>query len=190
MSTGPLSDPGRRALARIRHCVHLHEHELLGLDDFFSQALPVLAEGLSCDRVSVWTYSQRGPQQALHCERLHHTGHDAAPLPPLVEQQHPDYFRELDRWGILSANDALSHPALHSMREAYLKPNDIHSLLDVPFAVNGRRTGLLCGEQTGAPVEWSAVQISLMRQAGVIGSLFMHRLRRQGRRSDPLRFAS
>ena len=190
MSTGPLSDPGRRALARIRHCVHLHEHELLGLDDFFSQALPVLAEGLGCDRVSVWTYSQRGPQQALHCERLHHTGHDAAPLPPLVERQHPDYFRELDRWGILSANDALNHPALHSMREAYLRPNDIHSLLDVPFAVNGRRTGLLCGEQTVAPVEWSAAQISLMRQAGVIGSLFMHRLRRQGRRSDPLRFAS
>lgn len=189
MSTGSLSAPGRRALARIRHCVHLHEQELLDLDAFFSQAMPVLAEGLGCDRVSVWTYSQRGPQQALHCERLHHTGHDTTPLPPLVEQEHPDYFRELDRWGILSANDAQSHPALHSMREAYLKPNDIHSLLDVPFAVNGRRTGLLCGEQTGAPIEWSAAQISLMRQAGVIGSLFMHRLQRRRWRSDSLQFA-
>lgn len=189
MPTGPLSDPGRRALARIRHFVHLHEQELLDLDAFFSQALPVLAEGLGCDRVSVWTYSQRGPQQALHCERLHHTGHDTTPLPPLVEQAHPDYFRELDRWGILSANDAQGHPALHSMCEAYLKPNDIRSLLDVPFAVNGRRTGLLCGEQTGATVEWSAAQISLMRQAGVIGSLFMHRMRGLGRRSDMLRFA-
>lgn len=177
-----LTPAGASALARLEEVAARRARLDLSQDGFLAEALPAIADGLGCDRVSLWLYvGSRGAPQQLHCRGLFVAGGSTAELPTLVESDHPAYFAELDRHGVLRAPDAPSHPALASMRDGYLLPNDIRSLLDVPFAVNGQRVGLLCGEQTGQAIEWQPPQIAFMRRAGIAGSLLFHRLAaRQG----------
>ncbi len=174
-----LSMPPAAALAitRLQHLARLRENQLLCHESFVAEALPVIAEGAGCDRVSLWMYgAPAGRERILHCRGLWVAGSAAADLPPLVESAHPAYFAELDRHGVLKAPEAQAHPALASMRDAYLVPNDIRSLLDVPFAVNGRRIGLLCAEQTGRALAWLPTHVAFMRRAGITGSLLFHHL--------------
>lgn len=171
-----LSLAGAQALARLEQLGSARIDGRLGRDDFRAAALAALAAGMECSRVSLWLYAPGGGPRRLHCEALHDAG---APQPAgavLAEAEHPAYFAALDRDGFLCAPQALEHPALASMRESYLRPLDIRSLLDVPFAVNGRRVGLLCAEQPGRAIEWRRAQVTLMRRAGIVGSRVIHRL--------------
>ncbi|HSV69685.1 MAG TPA: GAF domain-containing protein [Methylibium sp.] len=171
-----LSAEGARALGRLQLLAERREHDVLSHDRFLAAALPEIAAGLGCGRVSLWTYLPRDGGQRLRCEALHDRRGVAIELARLAEADHPAYFAELDRSGILCAADIQAHPALATLRETYLRPNDIRSLLDVPFAANGRRIGLLCGEQPGASIVWAPCQIAFMRRAGVVGSRLFHRL--------------
>ncbi len=71
----------------------------------------------------------------------------------------------------------MSHPALESLREGYLVPLDIRSLLDVAFSINGKRCGLLCCENRGEPVRWSSSDIAFVRWAGAQTALFVADMR-------------
>lgn len=178
MPTGLLTEEGRRAIVRIKQCVQLREHHALSHRAFLARGLAALAEGLGCDRLSVWTYARSGPPGVLRCEHLH----AATPAPDPAARSlhdHPAYFDAIDRDGLLNAGDALAHPALQTMRASRLLPDGVRAVLDLPFAINGSLIGLLCAEQTGRCVTWQPAQIALMRQATVIGSLFAHRMQRQ-----------
>lgn len=178
-----LSPAGTQALALLRGLALKREDELLSHDGFVARALPVIAAGIGCERVSLWMdAAPPGATRTLHCRGLFVSDASAADLPPLVEAEHPAYFGELDRHGILRAPDAPNHPALASLRDAYLRPNDIRSLLDVPFSANGRRLGLLCAEQTGRRLDWQPAHVAFMQQAGITGSLLFHRLAEGERR--------
>lgn len=172
-----------QAIARLQHLARLREQGLMSHESFIAEALPAIAEGCGCDRVSLWMYGLPcGHERTLHCRGLWVAGRTAADLPPLVESAHPAYFDELDRHGVLRAPDAQAHAALASMRNGYLVPNDIRSLLDVPFAVNGQRIGLLCAEQTGRALDWLPGDVAFMRRAGITGSLLFHHLAERERR--------
>lgn len=168
---------GAAAIGRLQHLARLREDCALNHESFVAEALPLIAEGAGCDRVSLWLYGPpRGAERVLHCRGLWVADSTVADLPVLVESAHPAYFAELDRRGILRAPEAQAHPALRSMRDAYLVPNDVRSLLDVPFAANGRRIGLLCAEQTGRTIDWQPSHVAFMRRAGITGTLLFQRL--------------
>jgi GAF domain-containing protein len=175
-----------QAITRLQHFARLRESGLLCHESFIAEALPVIADGAGCDRVSLWMYgAPTARERILQCRGLWMAGSAAADLPPLVESDHPAYFAELDRHGVLRAPEAQSHPALASMRDTYLVPNDVRSLLAVPFAVNGRRIGLLCAEQTGRALGWPKAHVAFMRRAAVTGSLLFHHLAEDEARAPP-----
>lgn len=182
-----LSPEGQRALACMQQLADCRAQGTLDGPDFVAKALRAVAEGLGCDRMSLWLHGDHAGGRALVCRGLHDGSGRLATseLPPLVEAEHAAYFEALDRHGILSAADAQQHPALVTMREAYLVPQDIRSLLDVPFAANGRRIGLLCGEQAGRRIDWQPAQVALMRRAGIVGSLLFERQRLHEARLGP-----
>lgn len=187
MPLGTPSPAGLRALACMQQLADCRAQGTLDAPTFVAKALSVVAEGLGCDRMSLWLHGDHGGGRALLCRGLHDGSGRTTPgeLPVLVEAEHTDYFEALDRHGILCAPDAQQHPALASMREAYLQRCDIRSLLDVPFAANGRRIGLLCGEQAGRRIDWQPSQIALMRRAGIVGSLLFERQRLSESRLGP-----
>ena len=57
----------------------------------------------------------------------------------------------------------MNDPALQAMREAYLVPNNVRSLLDAAFMLNGRAYGMVCCEETVAARDWRAGEVMALR---------------------------
>ena len=57
----------------------------------------------------------------------------------------------------------MNDPALQAMREPYLVPNNVRSLLDAAFMLNGRAYGMVCCEETAAPRDWRAGDVLALR---------------------------
>ena len=49
------------------------------------------------------------------------------------------------------------------MREPYLVANNVLSLLDAAFMLNGRAYGMVCCEETDAPRDWRAGDVLALR---------------------------
>ena len=57
----------------------------------------------------------------------------------------------------------MNDPSLAAMRESYLVPNNVRSLLDAAFMLNVRAYGKVCCEQTDAPRDWRAGDVVALR---------------------------
>ena len=57
----------------------------------------------------------------------------------------------------------MADPKLKSMREQYLLPNGVLSMLDATFMVNGRAYGMVCCEQKGLPRRWRTDEVANLR---------------------------
>ena len=78
------------------------------------------------------------------------------------------------------ASDVYSHPATAGFLVDYLQPQDVRSLLDVCFSVNGVLYGTFSCEQRSTPVRWTQRQTRLLRQIASLASLtLMHAIAAQ-----------
>src|SRR5690606_20068545 len=84
----------------------------------------------------------------------------------LTEVMFGPYFQAMRRDGRIDAPDARQHPATRCFNEAYFKPNDIYSLLDIGIYWNGHLVGVFCCEQVGEYQRWTEEQKSYLEQAG------------------------
>ena len=74
----------------------------------------------------------------------------------------------------------MNDPALQAMREPYLVPNNVRSLLDAAFMLNGRAYGMVCCEETVAPRDWRAGDVLALRAIVTRLALLMSGVRRVG----------
>ena len=65
-----------------------------------------------------------------------------------------DYFDALERDCVIAAENVLVDPRTREFKEAYLVPNSIGALLDIPLRQDDAMTGVLCSEHIGGPREW------------------------------------
>lgn len=112
------------------------------------------AKALRADRTSIWSLSQSGAK--LNCEDLfisksgtHETGHE------LEASLVPAYFNALEGSRFIDASDGENDPRTSEFTHNYLNPLNIKSLLDVPIHQEGKLSGVLCFEYTGAIRTWS-----------------------------------
>ena len=61
------------------------------------------------------------------------------------------------------SHDASTDPGLLPMRDNYLLPNHVLSLLDAAFLVNGRAYGMVCCEQTDRQRDWRQADVADLR---------------------------
>src|SRR5438045_3780499 len=122
-----------------------------------SAVIDVVLARIGCQRVSMWKFEGSPGRLNLLCFASKTAG---APLDTterrLAQDEYRDYFNALIERGTYVSSDALRDPALAAMREAYLVPNHVRSLLDAAFLLNGRAYGMVCCEETKAPREWRA----------------------------------
>ncbi len=109
---------------------------------------------LRVQRCGVWLLSPDGQRLESEClylaDRAVHER--AGPLSALL---FPDYFRLLAERKVVSAADAMTHPATRAFAEPYLKPLGIGAMLDAPIWRAGRLAGVLCHEYVGRPRTWT-----------------------------------
>ena len=107
---------------------------------------------MQCARVSLWKFAGEGDDLALLCFASKTAG---AALDTddrrLRRSEYREYFNALIEKGTYVSDDAMNDPALQSMRDSYLVPHHIVSMLDAAFLLNGRAYGMVCCEETAAP---------------------------------------
>ena len=133
-------------------------------DEARSDVIDVIAGRLQCSRVSLWRFDGAPGALRLLCLASKATG--AALVTSercLHEAEYRDYFDVLVRTGTYASHDAMHDPHLQPMRENYLLPGKVLSMLDSAFTVNGRVYGMVCCEQTDRRREWHAEEIRDLR---------------------------
>jgi GAF domain-containing protein len=133
-------------------------------DEARSAVIDVIAGQLQCSRVSLWRFDGTPGALTLLCLASKVTGGELVTSEHgLLETEYRDYFDVLVRTGMYVGHDAMHDPHLQPMRDNYLLPDNVLSMLDAAFTVNGRAYGMVCCEQTDHLREWRAEEIRDLR---------------------------
>jgi len=110
---------------------------------------------LRIERVSLWRYSES--RSSIRCIDLYERSLDRHSAGgELEERLYPAYFAALGQSEAIVADDPRNDPRTSEFTAAYLTPLDITAMLDIPVHLHGRLKGVLCHEQVGKPVPWTA----------------------------------
>jgi GAF domain-containing protein len=113
-----------------------------------------VAESLGASRVSIWDYQKE--KQQIECA----AAYDADQKKPFQESpisimDNPLYFAAMLQEEVISVKNAREDMRTRDFTEFYLKPNNIYSMLDSPFFMDGQFAGILCCEHRDRPRDWS-----------------------------------
>ena len=114
-----------------------------------------------CARASIWTI------QAGQAIRL--GGYDALACRPLIELSElvgtklGKRLVSLTRPGILVSEDVMADDRLACVRDKYLVPHSVASVLAAPLRFNGVISGVVCLESVGARREWQTSEIAKLK---------------------------
>lgn len=73
----------------------------------------------------------------------------------LKRSEFPIYFEHISKNDIIISVDAQNEKFNQELREAYLIPFDIQSMMEVPIISGGRLKGIVCFEHTSSKREWT-----------------------------------
>jgi signal transduction histidine kinase len=146
-----LFEQSRLQLAR------LHAGEGIALRDVWLQLANLIVTALDIERVGVWVLVDE--ERALRCRYLFQrsTG-EIFQGAVLRAQDFPDYFAAIQDRRTLPASDAQNSGLTQELRDSYLQPLGITSLLDAPIYIQGKVVGVLCHEHVGEPRSWSGAE--------------------------------
>lgn len=124
------------------------------LKEAIFEILESASRAMHTERVNAWVFNE--DKSKIHCIG----NYDAAKrkmdiLGDLSRTSLPNYFRLFDTEKIIITVDAFNNPKTVELLESYLKPNNIHSLMDIPIRIEGEIIGVLCFENRNRPREWN-----------------------------------
>lgn len=126
----------------------------LTLQETLRQIGVIAAQTLKVDRVSIWMYSPHRSQ--IRCVMLYERNRNQfSEGMTLHVADSPEYFSALETRRAVATESAVSDPQTARLKEAYLDPLGITSMLDAPVFVAGAVVGIVCHEQTGAIRHWT-----------------------------------
>ncbi|HEY5756799.1 MAG TPA: GAF domain-containing protein, partial [Steroidobacter sp.] len=135
----------------------LHANPTSRLRDLWLQLAEIAARTLSVERVGVWILADEG--RVLRCRYLlQFSSQQVFQGAVLRAQDFPSYFQALEQQRTIAADDALGATTTGELRDAYLEPLGITSLLDAPIYVGGKVAGVVCHEHIGAPRTWTEAE--------------------------------
>ncbi len=141
-------EAARLELARI----HIRPGE--SFRDVFRELAVIVSAALSVERVGVWLLIDE--RRALRCFHLfQRSSHEVYEGAVLQAQDFPTYFRMLTERRAIAANDAQIDEVTRELRDAYLDPLGIRSLLDAPIYRKGQVVGVICHEHVGPARLWN-----------------------------------
>jgi signal transduction histidine kinase len=124
------------------------------LGSVLHQAAQHGATALGVDRVGIWLLIDE--RQAIRLYHLYQPSRRATFEGTVLRaQDFPPYFGALADRRIIAADDARNDPVTACLREAYLEPLGITSMLDATILRDGVVAGVVCHEHTGPPRRWT-----------------------------------
>jgi GAF domain-containing protein len=133
-------------------------------DEARSSVIDVIFGRLRCSRVSLWRFDGHPGDLSLLCFASKAAGAALDTTESrLRESEYREYFGALVQSGMYASVDAMTDVNLLPMRENYLLPHDVRSMLDAAFTVNGRAFGMVCCEQADRIRRWRADEVAALR---------------------------
>jgi len=135
-----------------------------------------MVQGIGCSRAGVRMLIDGDTGAALRSMAMHDSATDAnVRVPDMVSADPAPYFEALLRDGCVIAADCRTHLATAPFLASYIEPQDVRSLLDVSFSVNGALYGCFSCEQVGVAQPWAPHQVQLLRRmASRVSLALMH----------------
>ncbi|HLR25720.1 MAG TPA: PAS domain-containing protein [Fodinibius sp.] len=145
----------------------------MDLVDALSEVLQASAQALGVDRASVWLREER----KLRCICSYANGNmNMMRGNILSKKDYPTYFSHITEQRITASSDPYNHEAFHELKDTYLKPHNIQSLLDIGVLSSGPAQTIVCHESTTSKYKWQSDEILF---AGTITDQVAHLLAHQ-----------
>ena len=152
------------ALAQLQDTANAFYIGKIDRDAARSAVIDVIVDRLACSRVSLWRFDSGADGLSLLCFASKVAGGALVTAESgLLESEYRDYFDALVHTGMYVSVDTMADPNLQPMRANYLLANQVRSMLDAAFMVNGRAYGMVCCEQTDAIRQWRPDEIAALR---------------------------
>lgn len=154
--------PEFMVLQRICGLLEREEIDSAQFLELFSRSL---VEGIGCSRAGVRMLIETKGGAALRAMAMHDAATDAnIRVPDMTAADSRPYFDALLRDGAMIAADCRTSPATRPFLTTYIEPENVHSMLDVSFLVNGALYGTFSCEQIGTQQQWTPHQVQRLRR--------------------------
>ena len=124
------------------------------LPEILTNLTEVTARTIDVGRVSVWRLNSAGDSIEMVDLFAAATGNHASGT-KLQAERYPAYFEALRTNRVISAPDVERDPRVIELREDYLQPQHIQSMLDSAIWHAGQSRGVVCVESVAARREWT-----------------------------------
>lgn len=158
--------------------------QLYNLDQSSELVCRHVQDELGCSQVSVWLLEQRPDGPFLR----HQIGYDG-PSGRVLQGSEPvchldifPYVEELTQQGVFASDDALADARLGGLRDNFLAPLDLQSVLYATIGANGNTTAILACAQRGGKRRWSAVEVRTLK--AYADAISLRRARRHRREAE------
>jgi len=125
------------------------------LEETIRHVTGMAARLMRIERVSLWRYTEA--RTVIRCIDLYERAQDRHSAGAEIDaRHHPAYFEALATSEAIVTDDAPTDPRTCELSRAYLAPFGITAMMDIPVYLYGRLEGVLCHEQVGPPIAWTA----------------------------------
>jgi|GEM_PF-877726 len=175
----------QEALIRLATDPHVQTGDL---EEALSRIAWVAAETLQVSRVNIWRLNERSGwlECLVHVEWPSGTFHKGAVL---RAADYPAYFEALRQGRAVDATDARQDPRTRELRESYLEPLGIFSMLDAPIRREGQVVGVICHEQVGEIRRWTPEEIAFAAELADLIALVWTNAERRAAEARAQRYA-
>ena len=111
-----------------------------------------VCEVMNIQRIGVWMFTV--PQDAIYEEITYSTGDQITHGKIIHRKDFPEYFTQIDEERLIAIQGHSPQKELAHFALTYMKPMNIHLLLDAPVFSDGQRIGVLCCECTDENRSW------------------------------------
>jgi len=127
----------------------------------FREAAETAASALGADRVGVWLFNE--DHSALACTAAYERASRAHSSGAALEASaYPSFFRLLDRERVLVIDDARADFRVRELREGYIKPKNVASMLCVAISNGQKIAGVISAERFGRAAPWGPDEQNLL----------------------------
>ena len=149
------------------------------LSEGFRKLTKIVSATLGVERVSIWILSE--DETELRCISMYEAGKKKhSDGLSLLTESFPSYFEALRKESRIYAHDAQTDPRTLELRDNYLVPLGITSMLDAGIQIAGKFAGVICLEHIGDKRKWGVDEEAFASTvASVVSQGFINSKRKQ-----------
>jgi two-component sensor histidine kinase len=118
------------------------------------EILTLASKGMMTQRVNAWLFNEEHTK--IICQGSFDSRREVQKIEDELKRiQMPSYFSLFETEKIIITIDAMTNPRTAELLDNYIRPSNIHSMMDIPFRIEGKIIGVLCFEHVGQPREWN-----------------------------------